>query len=277
MTESNSDFSYINQLRNQSRWSDLIPTLKAALDNDSDDPGQDFLILCAAAIQLGRMSSARALLRQGFSAGVVSKREAASFLIDDVLQTLAKARDQFPSNGWGHAEASAFLADALPLSDLTRWYRPEGKPVVYISRQLTESQLAEVGSECIELVERLQACSDRSLGSAALRDGISDSDYAELFSAELTDVIRPFSTQINGLRVLVLDSQGGAQARFLAECGASVTAVAASPEHALLNAALCADLPHVQVVLDAPHLVPFRGLFDLVVIGGYQEAFLARS
>lgn len=276
MTISSSDTFSIQQLWELSRWNGLVPPLNAALDDDRYS-GQGLLVWCDAAIQVGRLFAARDLLRQALLAGVVTKEEAARFLIGGAYKSLVKARAELAPRDGAETGVSTALVDALPLSDVTRWYRAEGDPVVYVSNQHAESPLTKVNPECHKVIQRLQACSDRSLGSASLQEAVSASCYAELFSPNLADVLRPCSSQFDGLRVLVMDSQGGAQARFLAECGASVTAVASSPEHALISAALCADLPNVQVVLDTPHLVPFRGLYDLVVISVYQEVFLAKS
>lgn len=275
-TSSSSTYS-IQQLWELSGWDDLISALDAALDSTESYSGTDLLTLCAMASQYGHLSAARKILRKALSTGLVSKQETKRLLIASAQESLAKVRGQFALSGTDQVKASIFVGGAVTLSSLSRWYRSEGELGVYTRNQLTESPLAEISSECAILIERLQSCSDKSLGSIELKETVAECGYTKLFSVELADAFRPFSAQLDGLRVLVLDSEAGVQTRFFAECGASVTTVTTNPEHALLTAALCADLPKVHVVLDSPHLVPFRGLFDLVIITGYHEEFLARS
>lgn len=268
MSEIDSGWHLITQFYKFEQWEDLKPMLNDALDGRRYS-GQDLLCLSAAAIELGRNSAAQKLLGRALETGAVSRQKAGRFVLRRVQESLEKCGQ------YGSLGARPTRIDSP--SDLTRWYRTEGKLGVYVPKLGASSPLSQIGSACSELAEKLVQCACKAPWSDTLQKLVAYSGYESLFSPEQANLLQPFSSNFDGLRVLELGCQGGTRARFLAESGANVTAVTASPEHALLTAALCADLPNVDVVLDAPHTVPFRGLFDLVEITDYQEGFVGST
>lgn len=185
-------------------------------------------------------------VRHALAEGSVTRKEAASLLVENVQHSLTLLSEGISTAGRAQGkEDVSRLADRAS-RDLSPWYKPDGELGVFVSKALAESPLP----------------------------GVAPAESREVSPAAAT-LLQPFAQQLQGLRVLELNCEGGARTRFLAECGAAVTAVTAKPQDALATAALCSGRSNVQVVVDSPQALPFRGLFDLVILAGYQEEFIA--
>jgi len=227
----------ISQQNENEQVSSFSSNLDAALAGEGTS-GQELLLLSDEALALGRVRDARALVNKALETDL-TREHVARFLLDRARQSLSAVASLLSP---GAAETASELVG------MSRWYDFDTSTSIHFRKGTTLP----------------------SSGEPVDLDQLSVSGLSAA-------VLRPFGQQFSHLRVLELGCGSGARARFLADCGASVTVVMPNPQDARAVAAQCAGLPNVQVVYDAPHAIPFRGIYDVVLIAGYHEVYAGQA
>lgn len=147
-------------------------------------------------------------------------------------------------------------------SDAKCWFREGGR----VEWGYTDGEQVERF-----LLESVLACKDRSVLSAELSAKIVDWPTRYYFSANRSNLMRPFSSFLRG-RVLEIGAGCGAVSRFLGDVAAELIALEPSPARARVAAARCEGQENVRVVVD--DLESFAAMgerFDAVTLIGVLE------
>jgi SAM-dependent methyltransferase len=121
------------------------------------------------------------------------------------------------------------------------------------------------------LLEIIQSAQDVSIGSEELALAIKDWPTLYHFSPRRADLLRPFTKELKGKKILEVGSECGAITRFLGELGAEVLAIEGSLRRAKITASRCRDLKNVTVVCDNFEGFESPENFDYVTLIGVLE------
>ncbi|MEN4927932.1 class I SAM-dependent methyltransferase [Erwinia billingiae] len=119
--------------------------------------------------------------------------------------------------------------------------------------------------------------SDCSVMSSELATKIKDWPSLYHLTPKRSNLLRPFTEQFRGKRVLEIGCGCGAITRFLGESGAEVVSVEGSKRRATIARRRCYDLENVQVICASSEKLPDLGQFDYVMLIGvleYAQSFL---
>ncbi|HET6255801.1 MAG TPA: rRNA adenine N-6-methyltransferase family protein [Puia sp.] len=116
------------------------------------------------------------------------------------------------------------------------------------------------------LLGALRSSKDLSTSSEELQSYIRDRTTRFHLAPQRADLLRPFAGRLYGNSVIELGSGGGALTRYLAECGARVTAVENDVQLAVITGERCRDLDHVTVVNADPASFETPSRFDFAIV-----------
>jgi SAM-dependent methyltransferase len=126
------------------------------------------------------------------------------------------------------------------------------------------------------LLRIIRAADDRSVFSAALRDGMTDWPSRYHLNSRRPNLLRPFAGRLAGQHVLEVGAGCGAITRYLGElasgpAGGSIVALESSRRRAGITRLRTEELAAVQVVCDDVFRFAPDRLFDVAVVVGVLE------
>ncbi|WP_190285962.1 MULTISPECIES: bifunctional 2-polyprenyl-6-hydroxyphenol methylase/3-demethylubiquinol 3-O-methyltransferase UbiG [unclassified Pantoea] len=159
--------------------------------------------------------------------------------------------------------SSNFIYD----SELNIWVEKDQQEFNYNDGDYHENYILEV-------VTKAQDC---SVLSQELAGYIKDWPSQYHLTSKRSNLLRPFTGNFKGKRILEIGCGCGAITRFIAETGADIVAVEGSKRRASITRNRCKNLENVTVINSSSEKIPDIGEFDYVLLIGvleYAQCFL---
>ncbi len=142
------------------------------------------------------------------------------------------------------------------------WLRPDAGEFSYSDGEKSENDLLAI----------MKSTNNKSVFSGELLKHMTSWMTTYYLSPRRSNLLRLFSDYFSGKKVLELGCGCGAITRFLAECGAEVSAVEGSPRRAAIARSRCEGMNNVTIYCDRILDISFEpGSFDCVTLIGVLE------
>jgi SAM-dependent methyltransferase len=116
------------------------------------------------------------------------------------------------------------------------------------------------------LLDAVARAVDRSIFSKELRQAITDCSSRYYLDAARTNLLRPFTERLRGLRVLEVGAECGSLTRFFGEIGSTVVAIEPNIHHAQIARVRTSEFANVHLVCDDIWQFASKKHFNAVVL-----------